>query len=62
MEDDLVVSIVPLDVPLDSSESLVLLEKDFWGLKPVFRRLSSLRKGIVDCKVSWIVVAVLRFS
>ena len=47
VEEDLVAGIVPLDVPLDSSEWLVLSDGVFSFLKPVVRRLSSFRKGIL---------------
>jgi len=62
VDEDLVVGIVPLDVPLDSLEVLVLLEVDFSAFNPVFRRRSSLRKGILGGEIPSEVCSFLGFS
>ena len=49
MDEDLVVGMVPVDVPLESFDFSVPLGAVRSTFEPVFRRRSSLKKGIVKC-------------
>ena len=62
VEEDLVVGMVSLDITLEPLEFLVLLEWSFSAFEPVFRRRSSLKKGIIRVSIPLLAASFLRRS